>query len=322
MRRIVVLGNDGEDAGAGRHLADAALPARAARGSGFEPLYVEAHARTPSMLMQRAERRRRRARRRASSMACCTPSASATAGPIHALHDDGRCLGMSERAAAPLLPRRRADHQPARRHRAAPGARRRRPPRLPGDRPGGARRSSCTTVSQSTRRVPGGRTSPSSRFAENLGTPHLRAAGRSRASGFSPRASRWCWTCGGTSAGGTSRASRRSATGASTGATSATRASATAGARTSSGSSSSTCPAAPAPRFELALSGYEPADRGAAGGARLGRARRARPRPGRLPRLHRRLGAASSPSPRIRTCASPAAGSATAAPPTWPPAGR
>ena len=98
----------------------------------------------------------------------------------HALHDDGRCLGMSERQLRRAVPRGRADHQPARRHRAAarswPTAAASstwRPTRC-------SCRSSCTTASQSTRRLPGGRTAPSSRSPRTSARPTARCRSTTR----------------------------------------------------------------------------------------------------------------------------------------------
>ena len=71
---------------------------------GYEAYYVEAHARTPSMLMRDEDDDARRWRR-PSSTASCAASASADRWAFQALHDDGRCFGMSERAARRLYAR-------------------------------------------------------------------------------------------------------------------------------------------------------------------------------------------------------------------------
>ena len=97
----------------------------------------------------------------------------------HALHDDGRCYGMSERELPTALRIGRADRQPPRRHRAAARARRDRPARLPRDRPRAApdravRRSSPRRSTSSSRTA---RSSPSARTTAgpDCGLPVVRA---------------------------------------------------------------------------------------------------------------------------------------------------
>ena len=215
---------------------------------------------------------------------------------------------MSERAAARALPRRGADHQPARRHRAAARARRRaaasstsRPTRC-------SCRSSCTTASPRRHRVP---RAALRAFFTLRREPRQRPTAACRSSErFRFRPTRQpvvLRPVAGTSAGAPQRdASRRSATGASTGATSTLRGrDATAGARTREWQQLPRPAArAPAQRFELALSSYEPADReqleahGWAVRHALDFDRRDDYRATSPAR------AASSPSPRSRTCAS------------------
>ena len=190
------------------------------RSLGFEPYYVEAHARTPSMLMQRPTTTAPRVRPR-SSRAVLRRFGLGDRWAYHALHDDGRVLrASSERQLRRALPRGRADHQPARRHRAAAGARATRPPRLPRDRSRRSCRSSCTTGAR--RRVDF--LEPHCAFftfAENLGTPACALPVVRALPASARRASRSCSTAGRASGSRPRRASRRSATGASRGATSA-----------------------------------------------------------------------------------------------------
>src|SRR6476659_2272335 len=65
------------------------------RQLGFDPLYVEAHARTPSMLMQ--EPSDDGAVRAAGFIqGVLHPFGLGSSWAYHALHDDGRCLGMTQ----------------------------------------------------------------------------------------------------------------------------------------------------------------------------------------------------------------------------------
>ena len=139
------------------------------RSLGFDPYYVEAHARTPSMLMERAERRRRRARRRLHRRRA-RPHGLGDSWAYHALHDDGRCFGHAQRQLRRAVPRRRADHQPARRHGAAArscadaaASSTSRPTRC-------SCRSSCTTGRRTTVDFLDAHCAHFT-FAENLGTP-------------------------------------------------------------------------------------------------------------------------------------------------------
>ena len=71
--------------------------------SASTPYYVEAHARTPSMLMAARARRRLGARGSLHRHDVCGRFDLGDRWAFHALHDDGRVYGMSDqRAAAPL----------------------------------------------------------------------------------------------------------------------------------------------------------------------------------------------------------------------------
>ena len=241
---------------------------------GYEAYYVETHARTPSMLMEH-EDDDSSALAAAFIAASCAASGSRDRWAFRALHDDGRCFGMSEPQLRTALRLGRAADQPARRHPAAAGARGDRPARLPGDRPGPA-------AARAAPRAPGDDRLPRAalrllHLRRELRQARLRAAGRSDRFRFLPTRQPVVldfWPDRSAAAGRSS--SRRSATGARTGATSPTRASATPGASTTSSSSSSTCRRAPGRRFELALSSYERRRPRAARGARLAGPRRAR----------------------------------------------
>ncbi len=148
------------------------------------------------------------------------------------------------------------------------------------------------------------------------------AACRCRSASTSTRRASRSSSTSGSAAARTRASSRRSATGASRGATSPTTASATAGARTTSSASSSTCPRARAAlragARELRRRRTASCSRAAAGAC----ATRSTSPPTSTPTATTSAArAASSRSPRTRTCGCGPAGSATAAPPTSPPAG-
>ena len=176
---------------------------------------------------------------------------------FRALHDDGRCFGMSEQQLERLYGSADAADQPPRRHPAAAGADA--PPAGSStSRPTrSSSSSSCATASR-RRSTSSSPTAPSSPSPRTGASPT--AACRCRTASASCRpASRWCSTSGPTARRSRPTSSRRSATGARTGATSPSRASATPGASTTSSSSTSTCRRAPARRFELALSSCDDA---------------------------------------------------------------
>ena len=230
---------------------------------------------------------------------------------------------MSERAAAPALPRRRADHQPARRHRAAP--------ELPAGRlvyletdPVQLQIELHDGVADDAR-LPRAALRASSRFAENLGAPDCALPRRPTRFGFLPTRQPVVldlWAAA--RARRHERASRRRQLAQAWRDVRYQRRDATAGARTRSGASSCDLPRPHRQPFELALSGYQPArpELLSAHGWRVRAALRLRRRPRRLPRLHPRL------ARRVHRRQGPEhpprapAGSATAARPTSPPAGR
>ena len=160
---------------------------------GFEAYYVETHARTPSMLMTPRGRRQlgaggrvhRRVMRRFGL---------ADRWAFQALHDDGRCFGMSERELRAPLRLGRADDQPARRDAAAARAGGDRPARLPGDRPGPAadRAAARAARRRSTSSSPTAPSSPSPR----TGAARLPPSRAATASTSARRASRSCSTSG------------------------------------------------------------------------------------------------------------------------------
>ena len=218
---------------------------------------------------------------------------------FHALHDDGRVLGMSERRApryrdAELIINLHGGTSRGRSSPRAAGSSTSRPTRCAADRAARRRPRRRSTFLEPHCAY--------FTFAENLGTPRLHAAGRASASRSARRASRSCSTSG-----------RRRPAGGRRFTTVAnwrqrwrdvrSTASATAGARTPSGSGSSTCRGRTGAAFELALSGYGRATRGAARATAGPCATRSTSTQRRLPRLHRGS-ARSSPSPRTRTCAS------------------
>ena len=224
---------------------------------GFDAYYVEAHARTPGMLMRDAgddsgalaaafiddALRAVRSRRTLG-----VPGAARRRAPLR----DER------RRAAPSVRVRRADRQPPRRHRAAAGALRDRPARLPRDRPGPAPDRAARGAAVHAR-LP--------RAARRL--LHLRRelrAARLRAARLRPLPLPADAPAGGHRllARGRRRtraSTRPSATGASRGATSPTTASATAGARTRSSGSSSTSPRSRAATSSSRSASYTPQDR-------------------------------------------------------------
>ena len=233
---------------------------------------------------------------------------------------------MSAARAARALPRRRADHQPARRHAAAPEDCRRRPARLPRDRPGPAADRAARRRREATLDF----LEPHCAFftfGENFGgadcglpvADALRLPAR--------RASRSCSTSGTTAARRRRPRSRPSATG-----TRRWRERRAIDGETYGWSKHPRVAQVPRPaaphraavraRAERATSRATARSSSALGWRRARRALRFRRRPRRLPRLRRAARAASSPSPRTRTSASGPAGSATAAPRTSPPAGR
>ena len=110
--------DDGQDPGRRACLADAALPG-GLRRLGFDPYYVEAHARTPSMLMRGPTTTARRAPRR-SSTGCCGRSASATAGRSTPCTTTAASTACQSTRLRRLYRDAELDHQPARRHGPAP----------------------------------------------------------------------------------------------------------------------------------------------------------------------------------------------------------
>ncbi len=191
--KIVLLGMMSRMPVAGMTWLDDALPGRLRR-LGYDLYYVEAHARTPSMLMR--------------AMRTTTPRPLAAAfiadvmrrfdfgdrWAFHALHDDGRCLRPERSRAARALRDRRPDHQPARRHRPAARALRDRPADLPGNRSGAAADRAVQQGSGRDRRS-WRRIAPSSPWARTTATLTARCRSRS-ASPFYPTRRRWCSTSG------------------------------------------------------------------------------------------------------------------------------
>ena len=224
---------------------------------GFDPYYVEAHARTPAMLMtdeaddSGAPRGGVRRRRHAAVRSGRTLGVPGVARRRAAVRDE------RVRAPPPVLVGR-ADRQPPRRHRAPAGALRDRAPRLPRDRPRPA-------ADRAARRAPVRARLP--RAARRL--LHLRRElrpARVRTAGLRPlhvpsdapaRRDRLLARRRRTTRGST----RPSATGASRGATSPSTASGTAGARTRSSGKFLALPSLTGRAFELALSSYTPQDR-------------------------------------------------------------
>ncbi len=136
---------------------------------GFDPYYVEAHARTPGMLMRDRAGRRRRPRSRVHRERSRAFGFDGPLGLPRAARRRPRLRDERARAAAALR-LGRADRQPPRRHRAAARALRDRPARLPRDRPGAAPGRARTT-SGSTRSTSSSRTSPSSPSARTTAGP-------------------------------------------------------------------------------------------------------------------------------------------------------
>ena len=176
---------------------------------------------------------------------------------------------------------------------------------------------------QRSARVPRPARRRSSPGASTSATRTVGCRGRARTRSF-PARRRWSSTSGTTTSSPTVRRSRRSATGASPTATSAFEGRVYRWSKHQQFLKILDLPlqdrgADRARAVELRGPGPPAARR-----ARLAGAARPRglPRPRRLPRLHRRLRRARCRSPRSRTSTSAAAGSASAAPPTWPPAGR
>ncbi len=224
---------------------------------GYETYYVETHGRTPSMLMSRPEDD-------SSALAAEFIAAImrrfglADRWAFHALHDDGRCFGMSEIQLERLYQGGGAADQPSRRHPAAAGARRDRPPRIPRDRPGPA-------AARAAPRAGGDARLPRAalrllHLRGELRQPRLRPAAAGPLSASCRLASRSWSTSGRTVRRSPLTSSPRSGTGARSGATSPSRASATAGASTTSSSSSSTCRGAADRRSSSPCSSCEPAD--------------------------------------------------------------
>ena len=145
---------------------------------GYEVYYVEAHARTPTMFMRdEADDGSAKAARFVAGIAERFGLEDRWA--FQAMHEDGRCYGMSAERARSPLPRRGADHQHARRHPAAARARGHRSARVPRHRSGrrSSSRSSATTAARSSC---SSSTRPSSPGASTSATPTAGCPGRTR----------------------------------------------------------------------------------------------------------------------------------------------
>ena len=232
---------------------------------------------------------------------------------------------MSDSQLRELYRVRRADHQPARRHRPAAGALRDRPARLPGDRPGRAP-DRAARRRRRRRSTSSSRTARSSRSARTTAGPDCRLpcrrpvplpadapAGRARLLGAAGR-----------------RGRRRAAVHHVGNWRQPQRQVAFQGEvyHWSKHHEFLKFLDLPAPDRSAVRAGAERAtsadDRQLleAHGWRVRHGARSSDRPGRRTAITSRGRAASSPSPRTRTSGCGAAGSATAAPPTWRPAGR